>query len=517
MSRTIPFHPLLAAVAPVLLLLSANLGEAPPRSALRAAGIALLCAAVIWALASLALKSISRAAPVATVVILLITTLLPLARFVTGVSGLEDGAAKWIAGGVTGLFLLTIAIVVIRRILVGADVRILNQSLNVIALFIVIVPVINILRPEQQSTAPESSLMSPPPIDSAQPQRRPDVYYIVPDGYARADVLEDMYDYDNSDFIAALEAMGFTIREASSSNYCHTALSVSASLNMSYLTRLEISSREPALSALQESAVMSAFSEAGYTTVVHNSGYTFGEITSADVRNTPGLSEFEQAAGRTLFGPGWFFVRDRLGLADVDRYGWTRRTLSKLGTERRRDEPVFVLAHVIAPHPPFVFDSDGTSRPPRDERMQDGSHRIPQTTTAEEYRADYVRQLQGLNLHLLDTIRRIRSAAPEPCIIIIQSDHGPGSELHWEDAEATNMRERLAILNAFLVPEEIEAELYDEITPVNTFRLVLNYCMGTDLPLLEDRSYFSVWSRPYDFIDVTERINRSSALGDRRS
>ncbi|MFO8080889.1 MAG: sulfatase-like hydrolase/transferase [Armatimonadota bacterium] len=514
MLRTIPFHPLLAALAPVLLLLSANLREAPPSTALRAAGISLLCAAVIWAVASLVLRSISRGAPVATVVIFFLTSILAIMRMVVSAFGLE-GTGKYIAGGVTALLLLAFLILIIRVFVATRDLHAINQSLNVIAFFIIIVPAVNVIRASLESAPKGVSMVSPPPIESAERRRQPDVYYIIPDGYAQADVLEDLYDYDNNDFLVALEETGFTISDASRSNYCQTALSLLSSLNMSYLASIETFDRKDALAALQDNAVMSTFNKAGYTTVAHNSGYTFGEITSADVHNSPGVNEFEQAVARTLFGSGWFFVRDRIGLDDVDRYEWTRLTLSKLGTERRREEPVFVMAHVLAPHPPFVFDSDGTSHPPRDERMQDGSHRIPQTTTAEQYRADYVRQLQGLNRHLLEAVRRIRDAASEPCIIIIQGDHGPGSQLHWEDAEATNMRERLAILNACLVPEKVSAQLYDQISPVNTFRLVLSYCLDTEIPLLEDRSYFSLWSRPYDFIDVTERVGRSSASDDR--
>jgi len=35
---------------------------------------------------------------------------------------------------------------------------------------------------------------------------------------------------------------------------------------------------------------------------------------------------------------------------------------------------------------------------------------------------------------------------------------------------------------------------------------VFNALFDSNLKLLEDRSYFAKWSRPYDFIDVTDRV-----------
>jgi len=44
--------------------------------------------------------------------------------------------------------------------------------------------------------------------------------------------------------------------------------------------------------------------------------------------------------------------------------------------------------------------------------------------------------------------------------------------------------------------------LYDSISPVNTFRVVLSQYFDTTMALLPDRSYFSFLERPYRFYDV---------------
>jgi hypothetical protein len=68
------------------------------------------------------------------------------------------------------------------------------------------------------------------------------------------------------------------------------------------------------------------------------------------------------------------------------------------------------------------------------------------------------------------------------------------------------MTERFAILNAYYFPGSDGTELYDEISPVNTFRVIFNRYLGTEYELLPDKSYFSTGSRPYEFLPVSDEI-----------
>jgi hypothetical protein len=102
-------------------------------------------------------------------------------------------------------------------------------------------------------------------------------------------------------------------------------------------------------------------------------------------------------------------------------------------------------------------------------------------------------------------IDSILSEYVSPPVIILQADHGPGAYLDWSSAENSCIVERTAILNAYLLPGFKSNGLNPEITPVNTFRLVLNTYLGMDYEILPDRIYMPSWDRPYDFIDVTEQ------------
>ncbi|NIW34896.1 hypothetical protein GWM83_05010, partial [Candidatus Bathyarchaeota archaeon] len=90
--------------------------------------------------------------------------------------------------------------------------------------------------------------------------------------------------------------------------------------------------------------------------------------------------------------------------------------------------------------------------------------------------------------------------------MILQSDHGPGSPLDEENPTAPHLGDKLAILNAYYLPEQDFTGLYKEITPVNTFRLIFNRYFGTELELLEDKSYYSTRRSPYLLVDVTDKI-----------
>ena len=55
------------------------------------------------------------------------------------------------------------------------------------------------------------------------------------------------------------------------------------------------------------------------------------------------------------------------------------------------------------------------------------------------------------------------------------------------------------------------SRLYASITPVNSFRVVLNEYFGTELPLLPDRNYVL---DSYEVVDVTGIVSRSTDAGD---
>ncbi len=67
------------------------------------------------------------------------------------------------------------------------------------------------------------------------------------------------------------------------------------------------------------------------------------------------------------------------------------------------------------------------------------------------------------------------------------------------------LRQKFGILNSIYFPDRQYVDFYEDITPVNTFRIIFNRNFGQNLPLLADISY-SFYSEAdlYSFFDVTE-------------
>ena len=64
------------------------------------------------------------------------------------------------------------------------------------------------------------------------------------------------------------------------------------------------------------------------------------------------------------------------------------------------------------------------------------------------------------------------------------------------------MRERLAILNAYPVPEPVREKLYRQISPVNSFRPILNYFLAPTSSHCRIAATLTL-DTPYDFLDVS--------------
>ena len=361
---------------------------------------------------------------------------------------------------------------------------------------------------------------------------RPDIYFLVLDGYGRGDVLRDLYDFDNAAFLRFLESEGFYIVTEGRSNYMQTLLSLGSSLNMDYLTEFEgwesrtRNDLDVFRGMIRHSLVRDVLQDAGYKLVAFETGYAPTTIYDADVyldvadflklqkEFILALNDFEYLLLNSTLAVGIRDLRVKMGvLEDIkveDPFSRHRERvrfiLSKLGEVPSWDGDYLVFAHIISPHPPFVFSEDGSPINPK------GAFTLADASNFEGSQDEYIQGYRGqliyLNSLLEAAIKRILATSDQDPIIILQGDHGPGAYLDTNSMINSNLRERFSILNAIHMPEEWNGLLYDSITPVNTFRLISTEYFGVSLPLLEDKSYFATWRRPFDFIDVSERLDQ---------
>jgi hypothetical protein len=341
----------------------------------------------------------------------------------------------------------------------------------------------------------------------------PDIYYIILDGYGREDILADLYQYDNSSFLDALRERGFYVADASTSNYGQTALSLSSSLNFTYLDDLvnNVGSNSrnvlPLQVMIRQNRVFQHLRRAGYRIVTFSSGFPFTEITDVDQYHSPPqvLNAFQNELISTTPLPLLLALTAQKTQYDLQRER-LRYTLSHSADVAKNAAPTFTFAHILAPHPPFVFTEDGQPLPDENQKpytILDGD--IPPSDRA-EYLTHYRDQLKYISGQVLATVDDILVRSPEPPLIILQGDHGPGMTVDWTNIQNTNFRERMSIFEAYYFPDQNYAMLYPGISPVNTFRVILNQYFGTHYPLLEDKSFLSSLTHYYSFFDVTGNV-----------
>lgn len=336
--------------------------------------------------------------------------------------------------------------------------KILNFSVFVLLMFVLVNLTASIIK----DAALEESI-----VEDISPQEKeleysgnlPDIYYIILDGYAGALVLDELYDLDNSKFLSDLRMRGFFVGERSKANYNQTYLSLTSSLNMEYLHYLKgrTAGNKKSVKILQSiidnSKVFNNLRPLGYKIINYSSGFglTAG-ISSAD-RNIGFKKRPNQLAKllkrRTLI--------KALNLKEehfkVEAIPTTFRLLRDNADKER---PKFVLAHILSPHPPFVFQPDGKILSDHSDRLDDW-----------EDPSKYFGEILYLNKKTIELVDFLRSNSTVDPVILIQADHG--SMFHRGGQPNYNI-ERSYILNAYFLPKRCRKSLYETISPVKDDR-----------------------------------------------
>lgn len=531
-----PVHPLLLALFPTLFLYSHNMNDYP----LSVVVVPLLATIVFMLLCWLALRLILRHAVKAALGVSLLLLLFfsyghlyDLLWYPFAVRPFTFGA-EYVLLPLCGLVFL-VGMVLLRR--THRDLSLLTRWANYAAVLLLVVPVISIAltgltagkdMPTGEDSGDEVSSAVPAPL--ADP---PDIYYLILDGFAREDILAELYDYPHSALPAALEQRGFFVARRAGANYCQTALSLASSLNYKYLDPAEdgyepnSTDRAPLTHMIANNRVMKYLQARGYTTVACATGYDPTALRNADVFLEPVgkvwfLDEFQSGLLQTTPVPHLVPEMDCLpfiggGLSHPQansRRKMIRRIFEMLGEMPARKSPKFVFAHLITPHPPFLFGPRGEELNPEGVfDLSDGNAFFSRYgKSRRDYLTGYRNQLMYIEQLVIAMVDAILANSTRPPIIILQADHGPGAYLDWNSSTRSNIRERLGILNACYFPDGGDTLLYDTITPVNTFRSVFRHYFGEDLELLPDESYFSLWNNPYWFVPVGNQVRGDTLL-----
>ena len=346
---------------------------------------------------------------------------------------------------------------------------------------------------------------------------RPDIFYIILDGYGRHDALMRDMNFDNSEFIDGLRKRGFYIADSGHTNFCQTELSLTSSLNMAFVPDVvpnfnpNETDRGILDTLIDRNRVSRLLRNYGYGYVAITSGFPAVHPRSADlyIDSASGGAIFVGALmSRTPIGGSSGIVESQFDSRRQDLKG-ALEMVGRLGEQGSR--PRFIFVHVLAPHPPFVFGPNGEDiRPKGMYAIVDGDHFYQNGGTPAEYLTGYTGQAKTIGRFTLAAIDEVLKRETTPPIVIIQGDHGPKMRYDQELLAKTDINEVFPNLNAYLVPKPVQDALYPTITPVNSFRTIFRVMFGENLPNLPDRSWYSSWSWPFRFQEVTSQIKPKS-------
>jgi hypothetical protein len=327
---------------------------------------------------------------------------------------------------------------------------------------------------------------------------KPDIFLVVFDGYTSSACLKSDFGFDNASIDSVLVAHHFFVSRSSKSNYNLTPFSLGSFFNSSYL---KVDSQDY---VIRHKDLLSAANTVKYNWIVpflQTKGYVVKNLGVFDFNTCPVMTyqyfgeDYYSAAidnqtiiSRVKRDIAWnFTIRNPLtGSFTVPRYYSEEKERYIARNQFNYDQftqelaktsekPRFVYCHLMLPHEPYYFKADGSLTSDTDiilRRIND--------------KAGYLNQIGYSNLLLKTIIGLSDLKQKRNRIVIIMGDHG------FRSYPSKKYRPKTFCNLNCIYSSDGDSELYDGISPINTFRFVLNRYFGQSLPFLKDSSTYLV-------------------------
>jgi len=502
-SQRFPFSPILITLYAILGLWVVNYDQTPFFSVWRATFLTVLFVAALLIICRLIFGNWTKAGLVADVFLVLFLTYGHVYNLLKGVQGADLGRHRILLP----VYLILFAAGVFLVLRLGKKRKQVYRWANLIsAIMFVVVAVqcgIEIGKLGSILQKPQEVVADVRPAGAAVDSPVGDVYYILLDSYGRQDFLQEQFGFDNSEFINALRERGFVVPKCTLSNYDTTTYSLTSSLNMEYLDSLGVVVDQPVkddesidfYNPIHNSLVRQKFAEYGYQFVTFKTLYPFLDISDSDIyydvdQYLPFYEKVESLNFQRLFF-STTLIRPIIGIQKPEnsKLGFILDPLIRLinpqadvfksreyrlyrqyefALEKLRNLPEipgrkFVYAHLFLTHSPFIYEANGAIR-----------------NSFEDSSQAYLDQITHANEEILRIVDEIIAKSDVPPVIVLQGDH----------TYLIMGEQRVEVLNAYYLPQQGSALLTEDITPVNTFRVIFDAYFGDDLPLLENHSYY---------------------------
>ena len=333
--------------------------------------------------------------------------------------------------------------------------------------------------------------------------RPPDIVLLMLDGFpgdAAANLAKQAGSpYDPEAFPESLVDLGFHVQRNSHSNYLLTPMTLASMFSMRHLVDIDGLETGPEATggerrlriALDESAGFDVLHGAGYEIVWVDGGFSHIEPRRVDRFVDHGMpNELELSVLFSTFAGQLVDSAAPDLLSDLHR----QRVLATLADATRlidepHDQPRFVFVHVPSPHSPWVFGPGGE---PRTEQLDSffndnlGQRAIDRQEALRRVFAQATFIGQQAVTQAKSLVDR-----PDPPVVVVFSDHGPGTDISFEQPATTDLVERSSNVLATFTPGQ--ERLFDDFTtPVNILPRLFGGYLGLDVPLQPDTIY--AWS-----------------------
>lgn len=330
------------------------------------------------------------------------------------------------------------------------------------------------------------------PLFSEPDSLKPDIFYIIFDEYASSLSLKNYLNYDNSKFDSLLIKNGFYIATGSKSNYNSTPFSIASTFSLDYFN-LPLEEKKLFPKELLEAQL--TIKQAVFPALLKNHGYSIKNYGLCDINGQTSPEE-------PLFNPDirdilhketfWGRIKDdiiwhipirlpSLILPDkemIKRKNFLRRNrnnyknlLNDLTIQTK--QPKFVFGHILMPHGRYYLNKKGEER---NVTLSDDNPDIKDSL--------YLDQLIYTNTWIESLVSAVNREFSRPRVVIIQGDHGRRDIIPYHPV--LKREKQFMNLNCFYFSDKNYAGLYDSISSVNTFRVLLNKYFHSGIPLLKD-------------------------------
>jgi hypothetical protein len=512
--KQVVLHPIMFAIYPVAFLYTGHKELIDFSVVYVPAAVSVAVAGAIWFTLKKLLGDLDRASIAASAVLMTLFSYRPI---VSSFHSFSEGGEVDVWNQIIGACIVAAIAAAFFVMRSSKHLGEINYGLNVASLLLVGGPLFqaaiwNFSMESMASAVPDRTEFYANALSSGAADG-PDIYYFVLDGYGREDFLRERYGFDNTAMTQALAQRGFTVPKQAVANYPFTLISVNSSLNFAYLQdvfgdHLAGASDQRFLREMMHSPrAVRLLKSAGYKVVSFESEYWAANIGDVDVNlKEPWFpSGFSLRVLQMTVVPPLLQALGYPILYDIHRER-TAYPLEHIDDALRRPGPKFVYAHLFYGHPPFVFGENGEPITPSSDYSWDHD---PSAGT--EFVAGYRSQVSYLNQRLLAAVDRILEQSDREPIIIMHGDHGPSLNYDAESLENTDVDERYGIFYAAHLPGGGNAEIPDSMSPVNGFRIVFNRYFGADYKLLDDQSFYSLQSRPYEYVPLPGHASSEAA------